>query len=47
MVTDAEIDALVKRGWDWHSAYLHLQAAAHRASFTVTPPAAATLEREG
>ena len=28
-VTDAEIDALVQQGWDWHSAYRHLQTVAH------------------
>lgn len=28
-VSDAEIDALVAKGWDWHSAYRHLQTAAH------------------
>ena len=28
-VSDAEIDALVERGWDWHSAYRHLQTVAH------------------
>lgn len=29
LVSDAEIDALVAKGWDWHSAYRHLQGAAH------------------
>lgn len=28
-VSDAEIDALVAKGWDWHSAYRHLQTVAH------------------
>lgn len=30
MVSDAEIDALVAKGWQWHAAYLHLQTTAHR-----------------
>lgn len=29
LVSDAEIDALVAKGWDWHSAYRHLQTVAH------------------
>jgi len=29
LVSDEEIDALVDLGWDWHSAYRHLQANAH------------------
>lgn len=32
MVSDAEIAALVAKGWEWHAAYRHLQTAAHRAA---------------
>lgn len=28
-VTDAEIDALTREGWDWHAAYRFLQSVAH------------------
>ncbi len=30
MVADADIDALVAKGWDWHAAYRHLQTVAHQ-----------------
>ncbi|WP_158011615.1 hypothetical protein [Sphingomonas turrisvirgatae] len=29
IVSDAEIDALVAKGWNWHAAYRHLQTIAH------------------
>jgi hypothetical protein len=28
-VTEDEIDALVAKGWDWWSSYLHLQTRSH------------------
>lgn len=38
LVTDAEIDALVGAGYDWHSAYRLLQSNAHsRNGRTPTP----------
>lgn len=39
LVSDAEIDALVSAGYDWHSAYRLLQSAAHSRNNT-TPPEA-------
>lgn len=36
MVSDAEIDALVSAGYDWHSAYRLLQSSAHSRN-TPTP----------
>lgn len=39
MVSDAEIDALVSEGYDWHSAYRLLQSAAHSRN-KPTPPEA-------
>lgn len=39
MVSDAEIDALVSAGYDWHSAYRLLQSAAHSRN-KPTPPEA-------